>query len=297
MEGTLGSILHRSQSDPLTLMLLERFTGQEAFSRHMASDYFRRFQVVQELLLGEPFKPSSWNASAISRPLSTLKAPADSEEGQQMDDQDARRRAEFMQALTTEHFALQSGRSATISESASRSALYLTTLSSAVVVLALVVQVSHLGQAFFVFAFAILPVVFFLGLVTFGRLLQTGVEDVIYARAISRIRTFYGQIDPSQAHYFAETSADHVGLTSIGLFRLRWQQFLASAATIAVVNAVVGGAFVALTVKGLTRLEALPITVVGAAVAALLAFGFLRYQWRAWMRTSAAINRWEQPQP
>lgn len=214
-----------------------------------------------------------------------------------MDDQDARRRTEFIQALTTEHFALQSGRSATISESASRSALYLTTLSSAVVVLALVVQVSHLGQAFFVFAFAILPVVFFLGLVTFGRLLQTGVEDVIYARAISRIRTFYSQIDPSQADYFAETSADHVGLASIGLFRLRWQQFLASAATIAVVNAVVGGAFIALTIKGLTGLGALPTTVVGAAVAAVLAFGFLRYQWRAWMRTSAAIDRWEQPRP
>ncbi len=128
-----------------------------------------------------------------------------------MDEQDMRRRVEFMQALTTEHTALQSARSATISESASRSAVYLTTLSSAVVVLALVVQVSRLGQAFFVFAFAILPVVFFLGLVTFGRLLQTGVEDVFYARAISRIRSVYSEIDPTRADCFAETTVDQVG--------------------------------------------------------------------------------------
>lgn len=207
-----------------------------------------------------------------------------------MDEEQVRRRGEFMQALTTEHTALQSARSATISESASRSALYLTTLSSAVVVMALVVQVSRLGQAFFVFAFAILPVVFFLGLVTFGRLLQTGVEDVIYARAISRIRAFYSAIEPSQADYFAETSVDHVGLSAMGLFKLRWQQFLAAAAAIAVVNAVVGGAFVALTVRGLfVNAGVAAVTLIGAAVTLLLAFAFLRYQWRAWMRVAAAL--------
>ena len=181
-----------------------------------------------------------------------------------MADQDDRRRGEFMQALTTDHTALQ---------------------SAAVVVLALVVQVSRLGAAFFVFAFAILPVVFFLGLVTFGRLLQTGVEDVIYARAISRIRSFYSEIDPSRADYFAETSVDQVGLAAMGLWNLRWQQFLAAAATIAVVNAVVGGAFVALTIRGLLGAPVWVATVLGAAVALLLALAFLRYQWRAWTRS------------
>ena len=207
-----------------------------------------------------------------------------------MDEEQVRRRGEFMQALTTEHTALQSARSATISESASRSALYLTTLSSAVVVMALVVQVSRLGQAFFVFAFAILPVVFFLGVVTFGRLLQTGVEDVIYARAISRIRSLYSAIEPSRADYFAEIGVDQVGLTAMGLFKLRWQQFLAAAATIAVVNAVVGGAFAALAIRGLfAHAGVVLVTLLGAAVALLLAFAFLRYQWRAWMHVAAAL--------
>jgi len=54
VEGALGSTLYRSSSDPLTLTLVERFAGQEAFSRHMASDYFRRFQDVQQPLLAAP---------------------------------------------------------------------------------------------------------------------------------------------------------------------------------------------------------------------------------------------------
>jgi len=207
-----------------------------------------------------------------------------------MDDEQGRRRAEFMQALATDHMALQSARSATISESSSRSAVYLTALSSAVVVLALVVQVSRLGAAFFVFAFAILPVVFFLGVVTFGRLLQTGVEDVIYARAISRIRSFYSEIDPSRAEYFAETSVDQVGLRAMGLWKMRWQQFLAAAATVAVVNSVVGGAFVALATRGLLGASLWGVaTLIGAAVALLVAVAFLRYQWQAWIRVAKAL--------
>lgn len=54
LEGSLGSMLYRASNDPLTITLVERFTGQEAISRHMASDYFRRFQVAQEPLLAGP---------------------------------------------------------------------------------------------------------------------------------------------------------------------------------------------------------------------------------------------------
>lgn len=200
-----------------------------------------------------------------------------------------RRRGEFMQALTTEHMALQSARSSTVSESASRSSLYLTTLSSAVVALALVGQVSKLGGAFVIFALAILPVVFFLGLVTYGRLLQTGVEDVIYARAIEKIHRVYETIDPSQAQYFDETHLDFAGLQSVGLFRLRWQQFLASAATVAVINAVVGGAFTAIILGLAVRQAAWAQILVGAVAALGLALAFLRHQWRTWMRVRKSV--------
>lgn len=54
LEGAISSTLYKSSSEPHTLILLERFVGQEAFTRHMASDYFRRFQIVQEPLLASP---------------------------------------------------------------------------------------------------------------------------------------------------------------------------------------------------------------------------------------------------
>lgn len=200
----------------------------------------------------------------------------------------SRRRSEFMQALTTEHTALQSARSSTVSESAARSGLYMSTLSSAVVALALVGQVSKFGEAFLIFALAVLPVVFFLGLVTYGRLLQTGVEDVIYARAIGRIHRAYERIDPDQAKYFQQTQVDMVGLQSLGLFRLRWQQFLASAAAVAVVNAVVGGAFIAIVAGAIWKTPLLSIGL-GALASLLLAAAVLRHQWTAWMRVAKAL--------
>lgn len=191
-----------------------------------------------------------------------------------------------MQALTTEHFALQSGRSATISESAARSSLYLTTVSSSVVALALAAQVANLGT---LFALAILPVVFFLGVVTYGRLLQTGVEDTIYARAISRIRRLYSEIDPSQAGYFHELHGDRAGLRAMGLFRPWWQPFLASAAMVAMVNAVVAGAFVAIVIARSMAPPAWAAIASGGGAALLIAAAFLRHQRRAWNRVDQAL--------
>jgi len=211
------------------------------------------------------------------------------------DDREGRRRSELMQALTTEHFTLQSARSSTVSESAARSSLYLTTLSSAVVALALAAQASTFGQAFVIFALTVLPVVFFLGLVTYGRLLQSGVEDTIYARAISQIRRFYEAIDPSQAGYFHEVFHDRAGLQAVGLYRRHWQQFLAAAAMVAMVNAVVGGVFVAITIGYAFRPPVWATAAVGGLAAVLLALGFLTHQRRAWNRVDAAVPATSRP--
>jgi len=52
--GALGSSIHESSTEPLTWFLLERFSGQDALARHMASAYFGRFQLAQQNLLAEP---------------------------------------------------------------------------------------------------------------------------------------------------------------------------------------------------------------------------------------------------
>ena len=54
LAGSLGSTVHRSHHDPGTWFLLERFATEESFARHMASDYFARFQSDQAMLLAEP---------------------------------------------------------------------------------------------------------------------------------------------------------------------------------------------------------------------------------------------------
>jgi hypothetical protein len=202
---------------------------------------------------------------------------------------DQARQSAFLQALGAEFSMLQGARGATISESSSRSSLYMTTLSGAVVALALVAQAARFGETFFIFALAIMPVVFFLGVATYYRLLETGVEDVIYARAISKIRDFFSGIDPAHGAFFHASAVDQVGLRNLGMWRLRWQQFLSAAATIAIVNSVVGGVFFALTLAYLAKPPPAVSIAAGAGATILFAVAFLVHQWRTWMKVAAAL--------
>jgi hypothetical protein len=72
-------------------------------------------------------------------------------------------RQHILQFMTTEHFTLQTARGVANAEIISRLQLYLGTLSSAIIALALTAQLSGLGFAFRGFALVLLPVVFFLG--------------------------------------------------------------------------------------------------------------------------------------
>jgi quinol monooxygenase YgiN len=56
LRGALGSTLYRSTENSRIFTLVERFRGSEPIQRHMASDYFRRFQFAQESLLAEPVR-------------------------------------------------------------------------------------------------------------------------------------------------------------------------------------------------------------------------------------------------
>jgi hypothetical protein len=91
-------------------------------------------------------------------------------------------RQSILQFMTTEHFTLQTARGIANAEISSRLQLYLGTLSSAIIALALTAQLSGLGLAFRGFALVLLPVVFFLGVVTHGRLLQVNAEWRLYGQ-------------------------------------------------------------------------------------------------------------------
>src|SRR6266567_3556524 len=75
-----------------------------------------------------------------------------------------------LQILSTEHWSLLASRSLAWNESFSRAGMFLTTLSGAIVALALVAQASAFGEGFTLFALVILPIALFIGVATVMRL-------------------------------------------------------------------------------------------------------------------------------
>jgi hypothetical protein len=193
--------------------------------------------------------------------------------------------SQLVSIMTTEHYNLQSGRSMTISEANGRSSLFVGAVSSGLVALALVGQISHLGTAFFVFSLVVIPTLLFMGLITFERVLQAGSADIVYARGINRIRHLYLEYAPQMQPYFIlSTHDDQEGtLGQEAMQTSWWQVFLSVAGMMAVINSVLAGSFVGLLLAAF----ALPLWVTTSAgvVTFLVSVGLhQRYQWRQWMR-------------
>src|SRR5213083_1610908 len=102
---------------------------------------------------------------------------------------------------TTEHFNLQTARAITVSEANGRASIFLAALSSNLIALAFIGQMSRLGTAFYAFALILLPVLAFVGVVTFLRLVQSSIEDLAYANRISLLRSFYLWASPELEPY------------------------------------------------------------------------------------------------
>ncbi|GCE31138.1 hypothetical protein KDA_66220 [Dictyobacter alpinus] len=186
--------------------------------------------------------------------------------------------------MTTEHYNLQSGRAMTISESNGRSGLFLSTVSTALVALAFIAQISKLGTEFYVFALILLPSLFFIGLVTFERTVQVAIADITYARGINRIRHFYIEVAPQIADYFVQPYYDDE--TSVygseGATASWWPIFLTTSGMIAVIDSVIGGTLIGLLAYRFLALS-LPISsLFGLFAFIALLILFLRYQWTRW---------------
>jgi hypothetical protein len=204
---------------------------------------------------------------------------------------------QLLQALTTEHFTLQTARSATIADSNGRSALYLATVSSAVVALAFIGQIDRLGQAFLLFALALLPALVLLGILTYLRLVQTAIEDLFYARAINRIRRHYLDLDPAAARWFMLCGYDDPAgvMAAMGLATSEatpsHRHLLSHAATmVAVVTSIIAGMGVALAANavGGGRLPVAASATVGVVVTVAAAAAFGWHQTRRWRAAEEA---------
>lgn len=179
-------------------------------------------------------------------------------------------RQEVLTALTTEHFTLQGARSQTISESGTRASLYVFSVSSTLVGLGFIAQVSEVGDVFDVFALTVLPTLYVLGVFTFVRLVETSVENILYGRAINRIRSYYLQRAGTESRWFVLGGYDDpLGvIRNMGIKPNRMQLYFTSAMMIAVINSVVGGSAVAIAAGAIAD-PPLGVAVGAGAVAAI----------------------------
>jgi len=204
----------------------------------------------------------------------------------EVQDQDSPAAVTFM---TTEHFVLQTARSAGIAELNGRAGFYLAAVSSGLIALAFIGQLSRLGTGFYVFGLVLLPTLAFVGVTTFERALRNRVEDVELAGRINRIRQFYFDAAPQVARYLPPPGEDTpAAITAQAGSGPWWYQFLTIAGALAVVNSVLVGGTAGLAVQagaGAVAASA-PAGVIAGGGALLAHFARQRATWRAAARQS-----------
>src|SRR6266545_8005815 len=212
-----------------------------------------------------------------------------------------------LQILSTEHWSLLATRSLTWNESFSRSSMFLSALSGAVVALALVAQASAFGEAFVVFSLVLLPVVFFVGFGTYVRLVQANLEDARWVSGMNRIRRAYLEIAPELEPYFITGSHDDetglvVTAAAVGRHAAAMPRstsvllgLVTTPVTVGVIDSVVGAVLVGV-IAG--RLGGSMVPSVGLGVAAFLViFAWMAaYYFRAY-RTFRRANQPRFPTP
>jgi hypothetical protein len=194
-----------------------------------------------------------------------------------------------LQILTTEHWSLLSTRSLSWNESFSRAAMFLSALSGAVVALALVA--SSFREGVVTFALLILPVVLFLGLATFVRLVEINHEDVRWVIGMNLLRHAYLEDAPELHPYFITGwHDDEAGIMATfgarpgpGRFA---HEFVTAPGVIAIVDGVLAGVLTAI-VGTQVGVEA-SLTLAGSVAAGLLTIVVLAlYQYRGAVRPRA----------
>jgi hypothetical protein len=193
-----------------------------------------------------------------------------------------------LQILTTEHWSLLSSRSMSWNEAFSRATMFLSALSGAVVALALVAQATSFGEGFSTFAILILPVVLFVGITTFVRLVEINHEDFNWVAGMNMLRHAYLEAAPELRPYFISGwHDDEAGIMATfgarvgpGTFA---HQFVTTPGVVAIIDGVLAGVLAGIVVPRM----AVPTTI-GLAIAvavSLATVGLLAaYQYRGSIR-------------
>ena len=191
--------------------------------------------------------------------------------------------------VTTEHFNLASARGATISETNGRASIFLGSVSAGLVALAFAAQSSR--TALYTFGLALFPVLVFLGLTTFERVLQTSIDDTVYVQRMNRLRRFYIDAAPGLASYVSLPAAgDRVEdvLRLEGFRPGQWQLLLSAPGTVGIINSALIGVTVGLAAGALSDSNLWVATISGLIAFAAAVPAHQRYQLTQRLRATAA---------
>ena len=181
--------------------------------------------------------------------------------------------------VTTEHFNLASARGATISETNGRASIFLGTVSAGLVAVAFAAQSSR--TALYTFGLVLFPVLVFLGLTTFERVLQTSIDDTIYLRRMNRLRRFYVDAAPGLASYLSLPAAgDRLEdvLRLEGFRPGRWQLLLSAPGAVGIINSALLGVTVGLAAGAASDSNLWVATIAGVIAFAVAVPAHERYQ-------------------
>jgi hypothetical protein len=185
--------------------------------------------------------------------------------------------------VTTEHFTLQGARAATIAESTGRATMFLGSVSAGLVALGLIATATRIGATFYAFAVVVLATLSFVGLVTFERVLQSGIEDHGYAQRIARLRGFYIDCAPEVTVYLVRVPPPQ-RLAIQGLDTGHWRGSRTIAGMVGVVTAVLAGSTAGLIAAVATDHSAVAGFATGGVVALAAVAALMRVQNSAWER-------------
>jgi hypothetical protein len=172
--------------------------------------------------------------------------------------------------LATEHWGLLSSRALIWNEAISRTTVYLSVLSAAIIALALLADATGFGGRTATLALILLPVVLFLGVATHLRLIAINGEEVKIMLAMNRLRNAYLKMAPALEPYFTTGHHDDErGLSAsylLGSAGMRpWAQYFQATPTIvATLNAALAAAIVVLLMLAVEAPAAV-VAAVGAA--------------------------------
>jgi hypothetical protein len=149
--------------------------------------------------------------------------------------------------------------------------MFIAALTGSIVALALVAQATDFGEGFRAFGLVLLPVVFFIGVVTVLRLGQINYEDAIWIQGLNRLRHAYLERSPALAPYFVTSKHDdETGVLVSTLARTNLnmpvQAFIALPGIVAVLDSVVAGAITGIAALSLGTAWCLALAVVTFAL-------------------------------